>query len=57
MDEFPTTLGTAELIKTKQASPVEVMDECLARIDKFNPVLNAVTWRNDDEARRQARDA
>jgi amidase len=57
MDEFPTALGLAELIRTKQASPVEVMDDCLARIDKFNPLLNVVIWRNDDDARRQARQA
>ena len=57
MDEFPTALGLAELIRTRQVSPVEVMDDCLARMDKFNPVLNAITWRNDDEARQRAREA
>jgi amidase len=57
MDEFPTALGLAELIRTKQVSPVEVIEDCLAHIDKFNPLLNAVTWRNDDEARRRAREA
>lgn len=57
MDEFPTALGLAELIRTKQVSPVEVMEDCLAHIDKFNPLLNAVTWRNDDEARQRAREA
>src|SRR6516162_5790599 len=57
MDDFPTALGLAELIRTRQVSPVEVMDDCLARMDKFNPVLNAITWRNDDEARQRAREA
>ncbi len=35
-------------------SPVEVLDACLAQVDKLNPALNAVIWRNDDEARAEA---
>jgi amidase len=57
MDDFPTALDVAKHIRTKQVSPVEVLDECLSRIDKFNPSLNAVIWRNDDEARVAAKRA
>ncbi|HZN16151.1 MAG TPA: amidase [Acidimicrobiales bacterium] len=57
MDAFPTALGLAELIRTKQVSPVEVLDETITRIDALNPALNAVIWRNDDEARADAKRA
>ena len=32
-----------------------MIDETIARIDKYNPALNAVIWRNDDEARAEAK--
>ena len=37
------------------SSPLEVLDATLARIDARNPELNAVIWRNDDEARAEAK--
>lgn len=55
MDEHATALEVATAIRKKEVSPVEVLDECLARVDARNPALNAVIWRNDDEARAQAR--
>jgi amidase len=57
MDAFPSALETARLIRTKEVSPVEVMEETLRRLDERNPVLNAVIWRNDDEALAQAKRA
>jgi amidase len=36
---------------------VELLDACLAAVDHSNPQLNAVTWRNDEEARAAAADA
>ncbi len=55
MEPFTSALETARLIREKKVSPVEVLDETLARIDKYNPALNAVIWRNDDEARAEAK--
>ncbi len=55
LDPFPTALDLARLVRTKQASPVELLDDCLARVDRLNPALNAVIWRDDDDARAQAR--
>ncbi|MGI9286281.1 MAG: amidase [Pseudomonadales bacterium] len=37
-----------------ELSPVEVLDEALVRIDRFNPELNAFLGRLDDLAREQA---
>ncbi len=55
MEDFPTAVELAKLIRSKTISPVEVIDETIARIEKYNPALNAVIWRNDDEARAEAK--
>ena len=55
MDEFASAIDTAAAIRTREVSPLEVLDACLARIDARNPALNAVIWRNDDDARATAR--
>ncbi|WP_246262736.1 amidase [Arthrobacter mobilis] len=45
------------MIRTREISPVEAAEAYLARIDKYNPELNAVVWRNDQEVRAAARRA
>jgi len=44
-------LGLAELIRKKEVTPDEVLAATLERIDKRNPVVNAVVTRMDDLAR------
>ena len=44
-------------IRAKKISPVEVLDACLARVDEVDDRVNAVVWRNDDQARAAARAA
>ncbi len=56
-DPFTSALELADLIATKELSPVEVVDAYLARTDALNPNLNAVTWRRDEEVRKEAREA
>ena len=55
MDEHATALDVAAAIRAMDVSPLEVLDACLKRIDERNPALNAVIWRNDDEARAEAK--
>jgi Asp-tRNA(Asn)/Glu-tRNA(Gln) amidotransferase A subunit family amidase len=50
-----TTL--ADLIRTREVSPVEVVDAVLARIETVNPRLNAYCTVAADQARVAARDA
>jgi amidase len=57
MDAFSSALDLAAAIRTKELSPVEVVDFYLARVDELNPQLNAVTWRRDDQVREEARAA
>ena len=44
----------AELVRTGQASPAELVDEAIARIERVNPQLNAVVRDRFDEARKEA---
>ncbi|MEM1048065.1 MAG: amidase family protein [Pseudomonadota bacterium] len=45
------------LIGTKDLSPVELLDSCLARIDAVDGPLNAVVARDDERARAEAKRA
>ena len=44
-------LGLAELIQTKQITPLELLDEAIARIEVWNPILNAVVYKMYEQAR------
>ena len=44
-------LGLAELIRTKEVTPEDVLAATLERIDARNPAINAVVTRMDDHAR------
>ncbi len=45
------------LIGTRQLSPVELMDACIARIETVNPAINAICATDFDRARASAREA
>jgi Asp-tRNA(Asn)/Glu-tRNA(Gln) amidotransferase A subunit family amidase len=45
------------LIGSRQLSPVELMDACIARIESFNPAINAIAATDFERARQAARDA
>src|SRR4029453_7317949 len=47
-------LEMAELVRRRAVSPAELVDEAIARIERWNPTLNAVVHRAFDEARRSA---
>jgi Asp-tRNA(Asn)/Glu-tRNA(Gln) amidotransferase A subunit family amidase len=46
-------LGLAELVRTKKASPSELLDAALTRLDAVNPKINAVAHRYENLARAQ----
>ncbi|HEX4189054.1 MAG TPA: amidase [Solirubrobacteraceae bacterium] len=52
-----TALELAGALRRRELSAVELLDQCLAAVDERNPQLNAVTWRNDEEARAAAAEA
>ncbi len=54
MDTFPTALELAALIRSGVLTPLEALEECVARIERLNPALRAVVWRDDDASRADA---
>jgi len=48
-------LGLAHLVRRKEVSPLELVDEAISRIEKHNPKLNAVVYKAYDEARSTAK--
>ncbi len=46
-------LGLAGLVRSKQVSPRELLDEAVARTERVNPRINAVVVRHEDYAQRQ----
>ena len=46
--------GLADLVRNKQVTPLELCEAAIERIDRVNPILNAVVCRMDAEARRRA---
>jgi amidase len=52
--DFASARTVAARVRAKEVSPVEVLDHCLARVDALNDAVNAVIWRNDDQARAKA---
>jgi amidase len=57
LDPFTPALELASALRSREVSAVELLDSCLAAVDARNPELNAVTWRNDEQARADAADA
>jgi amidase len=47
-------LGLAELVRTHQVKPIELVDEAISRIEKLNPELNAVICKTYEMARETA---
>lgn len=55
--DFASALTVAAAIKAKKVSSVELTARMFARIDKYNPKLNAFTYQMRDQAMAQAREA
>ncbi len=50
-------LELADALRRHELSAVELLDACLRAVDELNPQLNAVIWRNDEDARAAAAEA
>jgi amidase len=44
-------------LRRRELSSVELLDACIAAVDALDPQLNAVIWRNDEDARAAAAEA
>jgi amidase len=57
LEPTSSALQLAAALRRRELSAVELLDACLAAVDERNPQLNAVVWRNDEDARAAAADA
>jgi amidase len=48
-------IGQAQLVRSKQAKALELVDAAIARIEAANPKLNAVVWEMFEHARTRAK--
>jgi amidase len=54
---FLDATAQADLVRSGEATPLELVDAAIARIEKVNPEINAVIHERFDRARDEARDA
>ena len=54
---FKSATQLAKLIARKKISALELLDYFLARVEKYNPRLNAIIWLDKDKARKRAKAA
>src|SRR5215475_6317059 len=54
---YKSATELASLIRRKKVSALELFDHFLARVDKYNPKLNAIIWMDRDKARKRAKAA
>jgi amidase len=52
-----SALELAGALRRRELSAVELLDACLDAVDRFNPEMNAVMWRDDEAARAGAAEA
>ena len=51
---FSTATAMLDALRTRKLSAVELLDLHFQRIDRYNPELNAIVVRDDEQARRAA---
>ena len=44
-------IGLAELVRKREVSPSELLDEAISRTEKINPAINAIVQKHYDEAK------
>src|SRR4051812_24487272 len=54
---YKSATELASLIRRKKVSALELLDHFLARVEKYNPQLNAIIWMDTDRARKRAKAA
>lgn len=49
-----SAIDLAAALRAREISSVELLDACLSEVDRLNDSLNAVVWRDDEDARARA---
>ncbi len=56
-DPSASALDAAAALRRRELSAVELLESCLQAVDERNPEINAVVWRDDEQARETAAEA
>lgn len=54
MDNFSSALEIASALRQGELSPVELLEGCLSAVERLDAQINALVWRNDDQAKSEA---
>ena len=54
---YKSATELASLIRRKKIGCLELLDHYLARVERYNPELNAVIWKDNEKARKRAKAA
>jgi len=54
---WKSAVEIARLIREKKVTAAEALEHFLARVDRFNPKLNAIVWQDRERARARAKAA
>src|ERR1700704_1004676 len=54
---YKSAVQLAALIRRKKIGCLELLDHFLARVEKYNPQLNAIIWMDREKARKRAKAA
>src|SRR5258708_35838898 len=54
---YKSATQLAGLIRRKKIGCLELLDHFLARVERYNPKLNAIIWIDEDRARKRAKAA
>src|SRR5436853_1811728 len=54
---YKSATELASLVRRKKVSALELLDHFLARVETYNPQLNAIIWMDRDKARKRAKAA
>ena len=49
-----SAIDLAAALRAREISSIELLDACLAEVDRLNDDLNAIVWRDDEAARAEA---
>jgi amidase len=52
---YQSAVELAALVRRKKVGCLELLDHFLARIEQYNPTLNAIIWLDKDKARKRAK--
>lgn len=57
MNPFDSAVTLAHAVRSREVSPVELAEQYLRRVDRYDPQVHAFVWRNDEQVLQVAKEA